>query len=265
MFCSGTFQLIIQNIAKTGPGCRSVLKAVDWFQVLSLIFNSSLFLFRVLAVFADFPTIKAGFIILWLSTFLALSIPFSSKLRDVAVCNIDEVHPLEAMGFIAVEVFDTAVFVAVSVQVLRSNITTSGHDRFAAFVTGDKLGQVSRVLLQTGQIYYLWVPTFRQQLPLLIYLSYIRSTIGVNLLALSTLLVPGPWFSPMFKAGMTLVSVTMQNILTCKVVRLLRLGVIPNDPTSISVSIYGTVHFATRSDACQTTSVSASEDEVQRP
>ena len=129
MFCSGVFQLIVQNIAKTGPGCRSVLTAVDWFQVLSLIFNSSLFLFRVLAVFADFPTIKAGFIILWSSTFLALSIPFSSKLRDVAVCNIDEVYPLEAMGFIAVEVFDTAVFVAVSVQVLRSNIMITDSNK----------------------------------------------------------------------------------------------------------------------------------------
>ncbi|KAK7692360.1 hypothetical protein QCA50_003985 [Cerrena zonata] len=159
---------------------------------------------------------------LWSTTFLSLSIPFSSSLTDVSICNISHVKPPEAMGFIAVEVFDTAVFIAVSVRVVRSSIAASRQDRLATFVTGNQLGRVSKVLLQSGQLYYL-------------------CTVGVNLLALSIILTPEPCISPTFKAGMTLLSVASQNILTCKVVRFLRLGIIREETHQ---SMGDSLHFA---------------------
>lgn len=154
-------------LVNIGPDCQPILKIVDWFQVMSLIFNSSLFLFRVRAVFAHSRVIRFAFMTLWLTTFMALSIPFCSSLRDVTICNINDVKPLEAMGFIAVEVFDTAIFVAISVQVVRSSIADSRHDRLAVFVTGNRLGQVSKVLLQSGQLYYLSVLVRQKSLSVL--------------------------------------------------------------------------------------------------
>ncbi|KAK7692447.1 hypothetical protein QCA50_004072 [Cerrena zonata] len=229
----GLLMAALGFLSKTGSGCQPVPGPITDIQLLPISLPC-------IGCLLTFKTDQNG---LWSTTLLSLSIPFSSGLNHVTVCNISDVRPIEATGFIAVELFDTVVFVAVSIQVVRSSIAVSRHDRLATFVTGSQLGHVSKVLLQTGQLYYL-------------------TTVGVNLLALCALLSSESWFSPMFKAGMTLLSIALQNILTCKAVRLLSLGVIPDDPTEISHSMCGTLRFATTSLIHQNNSTLSSTYDV---
>ena len=64
-----------------------------------------------------------------------------------------------SFGFIASVVFDTAVFVAISVKVLEINAyrVFHGWSWIMAFIRGEGLGHISMVLLRSGQLYYLYV------------------------------------------------------------------------------------------------------------
>ena len=55
-------------------------------------------------------------------------------------------------------------------------------------------------------------------------------TVGFNVFTVSTLLSKSTVFSPTFRAGFTFISLALQNIMTCRVFRLLRLGLIHNNP-----------------------------------
>lgn len=134
---------------------------VIWFETLSLIFNSSLFLLRVIAVYGDSSRkLKAGFIFVWSTTFLAISGPLSVQ-TDVAFidCDINKMKAPLPPGFEAVTIFDTLVFVAISVKVLKINSIWHfpGKSWVMSFICGDGLNHLSKVLLRSGQIYYLWV------------------------------------------------------------------------------------------------------------
>ncbi|CAL1706715.1 unnamed protein product [Somion occarium] len=205
MATGGLLMSTLGFLAQSGTGCEPVLKAVGWFEAFSLILNSLLFLFRALAVFSLSPKIKALFSFLWLITLTALTIPFSSTLNIGPVCNIDDVKPFISVSFALVTTFDTAVFVAISLEVLRYNLVDTRRKGFISFVCGQGLGQVSRALLLTGQLYYL-------------------TMIPVNTMALIVILSSKSTFPPMFKAGFMLAAFATQNIMASKVFRLLRLG-----------------------------------------
>ena len=141
----------------TDAGCKIVLTAVTWFEALALISNSSLFLFRVLAVFADDNIGRIIFTALWLTTFLALSIPFSVVVDfEPLACTISQVRPLGSAGFLAVTMFDTLVFVAITYDLLAINWHGSHRNRLTriSLLFGQGMGKVSKVLLRTGQVYY---------------------------------------------------------------------------------------------------------------
>lgn len=138
-----------------------MLLAATWLETISLITNASLFLLRVLAVYADSSRkVKTGFIFAWATTFLSLTGPFSAQINFAALgCNIGQVKPLSSPGFLSLAVFDTLVFVAISIKVLRMNSDwyTPGQSYAASFIRGADLTRVSRVLLRSGQLYYLYV------------------------------------------------------------------------------------------------------------
>ncbi|KAK7695332.1 hypothetical protein QCA50_002523 [Cerrena zonata] len=203
-------------IATTETGCKQVLTASTWFEALALISTSSMFLFRVLAVFADSLGAKIAFTLLWLTTFLALSVPFSTSTKfESMLCNISHVKPDGSAGFIAVAIFDTLVFMAISHRLFILNRCISPKSWLATFdlFCGKSLGSVSRVLLQTGQIY--WI-----------------TTVGSHIFTLFAILSPPKSFSPTFTAGFTLVNVGIQNIMACEVFRLLRLEAVQDDTSS---------------------------------
>ncbi|CAL1706593.1 unnamed protein product [Somion occarium] len=193
-----------------GPGCFGTLTSMSWFEPSALVFNALLFLIRVRAVFLDSRKIVAAFSLLWLATLTAYTLPFSSDLTAHNCQFVGTVKPQGSVGFIVVAIFDTAVFTAISYHVLKFSLALTWKERFASFLDGSGLGHVSRVLLQTGQLYYL-------------------ATVGMTILNLVTFLSSVP---PSFKGGSTLFSIAIQNIMACKVFRLLRLGLLRDDTHS---------------------------------
>ncbi|KAK7695327.1 hypothetical protein QCA50_002518 [Cerrena zonata] len=168
---------------------------------------------------------KAVFILLWSTTFVALTGPFSAKVNLGALgCNIGQVKPISSLGFVAITVFDTTVFVAISVKVLQINSDwrTPKRSWVVSFIHGHGLTQVSNVLLRSGQYYYL-------------------ATVGFSVFTLIALLSPASAFSPTFRAGFTFVSLAVLNMMACRVFRLLRLGALPSDLSTLRLP---TIEFA---------------------
>ncbi|CAL1706594.1 unnamed protein product [Somion occarium] len=175
-------------LAQSGTGREPALKAVAWFEAFSLILNSLLFLFRALAVFSLSPKIKAVFGFLWLITLTAaLTMPFSST---------PNVRTFASVSFALVTAFDTAVFVAISLE---------------------GLGQASRALLLTGQLYYL-------------------TMIPVNTMAIIVIFSSESTFPPILKFAFVLAALAMQNIMASKVFRLLKFGRLQENASLVHMS-----------------------------
>ncbi|KAK7695333.1 hypothetical protein QCA50_002524 [Cerrena zonata] len=202
--------------------CRGMLNARAWFEALALISNSSLFLFRIHAVFADSYKMKAVFTLLWSTTFLALFNPFSITINSTASgCTTGKVNPTVSAGFLAVAVFDTFVFLAVSFH-LRDAFCQ--ERTFSSFFSGECLSKAVQALLRTGQLYYL-------------------TTVGLHIITLSILLSHTASFSATLRADLTLLTVMLQNLMAGKVFRLMRLGAI-QDFDDLTTRRLSTINFA---------------------
>lgn len=115
-----------------------------------------LFFLRVQAVFRRSPVIVAIFAFLWLSTLSAFTLPFGSAGQNIATgCVTTTVTRYSSVGFITVAIFDTSVFVMISVRLVSYGMADSFKERFVSFFSGYDMGQLSRAVLKTGQLYYL--------------------------------------------------------------------------------------------------------------
>ena len=151
-------QLYVWTIGTEGPTCLHILIAAGWCGAFALISNSSLSLFRLLAVFGRSWKIKAMFGFLWMSSFLALVTPPTTPYsKRILTCEFSEVTHVILSCFILVTVFDSLVFLAVFMRLLRINQETIAGKHLLSFLFGDGLGHTSRILLRTGQAYYLCV------------------------------------------------------------------------------------------------------------
>ena len=83
-----------------------------------------------------------------------VAIDDSSNFRKV--CSSTTTAPI-LVGFITLLLFDTSVFVAVSYKVLSSNMVGTWKDWYRIVWRGQTLGAVSKLLLRSGQIYYMYV------------------------------------------------------------------------------------------------------------
>lgn len=147
-------------LANSASNCQQVVNILTWFEALSVISNSFLFLLRLLAVHADGSKLmKLCFVIMWTTTFLSITSTISIKEDGFIGCNVDHVNPIGSLGFIFSAMFDILVFVAISVKVLRINTNLESPQKswLSLFITAEGLSQVSRILLRSGQIYYLYV------------------------------------------------------------------------------------------------------------
>lgn len=156
--------MTILTPSKVGQfNCDSLSRATDWFAAICLPATSLLFLLRVRAVFLHNRPAVVFSAVLWVSTLGTLTQPFTihrEKSDDTSPCLMDD-ESFSTVGLIAVAVFDTAVFLAISVRlgVMSYMITNAWKDRTKSFFIGGNIpleGPIlSRLLLKTGQLYYL--------------------------------------------------------------------------------------------------------------
>ena len=117
-----------------------------------------LFLFRVWGVFLKSRFTLIVFSVLWLSTCTSFIAPFSFKSArniDTSECFVEWVSLNSLAAFVSIAVYDTLVFFAISYKLVSFGCEDSWTARTRLFFCGDKLGFISKALLQSGQCYYL--------------------------------------------------------------------------------------------------------------
>lgn len=127
--------------------------------ILMMPAASGLFLIRLNAVYSRDRGIMSIFGFCWL-VILALFVYESTdsllQFEDVTrdrPCAAIEYNT--AWAYIATAVYDTLLYLAVSWRLASFSTSNIWHDRLQSFFTGDGLGWLSKVLLRSGQVYYL--------------------------------------------------------------------------------------------------------------
>lgn len=127
--------------------------------------SSFLFLLRVRAVFGTEPVIQWLFSFLWLGVLgSALTLPFAlhgAHIGPTNYCIDSGVRSFGSAGMVASTIYDSLVFLAISWK-LSSNAMQglTFREKANIFLGGKALPALSRGLLQSGQIYYLYVIFF---------------------------------------------------------------------------------------------------------
>jgi len=211
--------------AAEADDCHAVALACGWCGALAMPLNSLLFFFRARAVFARDRYIVAAFFLLWLATLGCFSIPFSydtSHIGTTKSCIVSSFELWSTASLIIVGVHDTVVFFAISVSLSMYRLEISWSGRFRAFFTGGGMGSMSKVILTSGQLYYL-------------------ATVGLNIVAMAVILTPSAPLA--LRSTLSIPNLALQNSMACRVYRQLKLGLI-HEPSNSGPSNPTTVRFA---------------------
>lgn len=148
------------SIVITSLDCNSAIQAATWITSFAISSNALLFLIRVNTVYHDSRLARTVFTLLWLATFASLVGPWavdSSKIGSgpASFCAITTAAKYTGTVWAISALFDTVVFIAISIRVLSLSLASTWRSRFKAFIRGQGLGRLTRALLKTGQLYYL--------------------------------------------------------------------------------------------------------------
>ena len=143
-------------ISQDESACAMMAQAITWLGSLSVPMNILLFIIRADAVFLRNTRCRIIFGFLWLMTLTSLMAPFSitgTSIPMIHKCSVEKANSVAGAGIAIVGVVDTILFLAITVRVVNwYNLEQRGL--FA------RCGRVSRNLLLTGQLYYLYVCFF---------------------------------------------------------------------------------------------------------
>jgi hypothetical protein len=136
---------------------------IDSFFILAVSSTAALFFFRVRAVYCNNIVVTwiFGFLLFALSA-LTFTAPFVAKTEHIGTTKRCALISFETYCSTAIQliscIFDTLVFVAISLRVVSCSIVgdTFGA-RIKSFFGGVGLPALSRSILQGGQLYYSFV------------------------------------------------------------------------------------------------------------
>ncbi|CAL1708131.1 unnamed protein product [Somion occarium] len=215
--------------------CQTMLTVSGWFGAIAIPSNALLFFLRAKGVFYHSRVFSAILFVLWMSTLTS----FITPLRATAVhidptlyCIVTGFDKKITIGFLAVGIFDTIVFISISINLSSYSSAETWKGRMFTLFSGKNMGHLSRALLQSGQAYYL-------------------ATVGLNIFAI--ILLHTSQVSPTYRALASVPNIALQNAMACRVFRLLKLGVIP-DPSSFPEVISQSVRFAPQSGTSRSVS-----------
>lgn len=114
---------------------------------------------RVRAVYNDSLFVKTVFGIFWVGVLGAcVTAPFSLEGEHIGLtqrCINSNVKAFGAAGLLAAAINDTLIFLAITYRLLTFHIPSDNwSDRFKSFARGEGMHRMSKLLLQTGQLYY---------------------------------------------------------------------------------------------------------------
>ena len=146
--------------------CQALILAVGCLAIIIATLTSLPFLLRIRGVFNDSVLVVSFFSILWTILFLsALVLPLgigAAHVQPVNMCLITRVARYTILLPIVLLLHDTCVFVAISAKLTtypwrggKATVTLTGH--LISFFSGRGKEMISRAVLKTGQLYYLYV------------------------------------------------------------------------------------------------------------
>ncbi|KAF9567217.1 hypothetical protein CPC08DRAFT_758507 [Agrocybe pediades] len=204
--------LATSSIFITAPvgNCGSWQQAVDLFTIIAVSATSFLFFFRVQALYRTNKLVIAFFFLLWLGVcctgVLSIVGVSATQIGPTQYC-VNTALPKNAylLG-VALLIYDTLTFFAISWRLLDSNLTEtkSFGERARIVLLGSNLPRFTRAFLRAGQQYYL-------------------SNVGFAVFATITLslgVVPSP-----FRGVVGVVEILFHNVMACRVFRDTKLGV----------------------------------------
>jgi hypothetical protein len=168
------------TLKKSGIGvknCNVATLIATSFYAIATPATLFLFFLRVQAVFSDRPLIVAFFFLLWLGVLVSSAlVPYAfvglnhhiselvnthaSSTTTTGVCIQKSVRLYGVSAIIFSATFDTLVFIFISYRIVTVYIISTGssaRERARAFYRGQGLSRLSRMLLQSGQKYFLCV------------------------------------------------------------------------------------------------------------
>jgi hypothetical protein len=139
--------------------CKAMARLAAVANIVIMPAASGLFFIRLGAVCSRNKYIMAFFGCCWLDI-LGLFLFDSSRVL-LGSSSLGQSMPClstkyrDACGYIATAVYDTLMYFAISWRLASFATVDRWQDQLKLFVTGDRLGWLSRVLLRSGQVYYL--------------------------------------------------------------------------------------------------------------
>ena len=156
--CCHTAKVSLGLQAISHISCGTAFQIVAWLGTFAAPLNASLFLIRANSVYHDSRRARVIFTFLWLCTLTSLAAPWGFhgvKIGPTSFCIPAGFGKFDGVPFFLITIFDTVVFISISLRVLSLSLANNWRDRMRTFASGRGMGTVSRALLQTGQIYYL--------------------------------------------------------------------------------------------------------------
>jgi len=170
---------------------------------------SGLFCIRLTAVYSHDKYVLIFFGVCWLGLlgiFAYISIEGMARCSRVNISTpCFMVQPIDAWGYIAAAIYDTLMYLAISWRLASLAMVDRWQDRLKSFVTAKDLGWLSKVLLQSGQMYYFM-------------------TIGVTIcttIFIYSPSVPAEW-NPLFVP----INATVTSVMACRLFRVLKLDLL---------------------------------------
>ena len=159
------FQYLLSSAAPIAPHCHVLGRLEGLAGGLSFASNALLFFFRIRAVFYHDRIILTIFFLLFLAV-TALCVASGLAVSSVEIahtpyCLVSKVQWFGSLGMVASAVNDTLVFAFITGKLLlRQKGSASWRETGKMFLTGEGMNIVSRLLMQSGQLYYLCVTSF---------------------------------------------------------------------------------------------------------
>lgn len=139
------------------------IRAITWTFAAATACNLFLVFLRVRAVYAHSRACIAAFAVLWLAvvaSYCTVPLAFAGAyLGETRRCTTAEVRMYSVVSFAMVILYDTLVFLATTYSLLAHHtVPVAGEGwrlRLKRSVRGHGMGSIARLMLKTGQLYYL--------------------------------------------------------------------------------------------------------------
>jgi len=148
------------NTVSPLQNCQAVADAAVFFFALSTPITALLFLFRVRAVFYSRKLVVGFATLIWLAVlgtaFAATFTTIEAHIKNTNFCVTVESKPYAPTVFFISTFNDTFIYLAISWYLFKAAyFHGSWRGRMKLFFRGSGTGDISSVLLKSGQVYYL--------------------------------------------------------------------------------------------------------------